>query len=120
MAFAPHNNQDYADGKNVPLLVGQFVEADHGHTFEYADRPAGLGGDFAPEAQHLVYVGGEGQYRFARVLKTVAYIITNVNDDNEPVWEKWQIKWQIKQHRRYATAWAVTERAERAAREIVA
>ena len=116
MALAPHTNNAYALGKDVPLLVGQFVEADHGHTFEYADRPAGLGGGFAPEAQHIVYVSGEGQYRFARVLKTVAYVITDVDDDNEPVWEKWQIK----RHSRYATSWAVTERAERAAREIVA
>ena len=113
MAFAPHNNQDFAYGKDVPLLLGQFAEADHGHTVEYADRPAGRGGDFAPEAQHLVYVSSEGQYRFARVLKTVAYLVIDVDGDIEPVWQKWQIK----QHSPYATSWAVTERAQRATQE---
>jgi len=106
MAHAPHTNTDYSYGKDVTLLLGQFAEKDHGNFFEYAARPEGLGGDFAPDAKHIVYVGG-GQYRFARVLKTVAYIATD-DADGFPIWERWNIK----QHHQYLTQWAIEGRAE--------
>ena len=31
-------------------------------------------------------------YRFARVLKTVAYIGTDIDDDGNMVWDRWQIR----------------------------
>lgn len=104
MAYAMHTNTDYAYGADVPLLLGQFTEKEHGHYFEYADRPFGLGGDFAPDATHVVYVGYGGQYRFARVLKTVVYVATD--EEITAVWEKWSIK----QHRHYLTQWAIDAR----------
>ena len=107
MSHAPHTNTDYSHGKDVALLLGQFVEKDHGNFFEYAERPEGLGGDFTPDAQHIVYVG-RGEYRFARVLKTVAYIAVDENGDGFPVWEKWSLK----QHHQYLTQWAIDDRAE--------
>ncbi len=108
MAYAPHNNQDFAYGKNVPLLVGQFVEADRGHLFEYAERPAGLAEGFAPDAQHMVYVGAGNTFRFARVLKTVAHVIVDVANDGQPVWERWALK----RHEAYQTDWARADRAD--------
>jgi hypothetical protein len=105
MAYAPHTNNDYACGADVPLLIGQFTEKDYGNIFEYAARPAGLGGDFAPDARHIMYVGG-GQYRFARVLKTVVYVATD--EEIATVWEKWQIK--PHQHHKYLAQWAIDAR----------
>ena len=106
MAFAPHTNTDYGNGKDVPILIGQFTEKDNGNIFEYAERPAGLGGDFAPDAKHIVYVGG-GQYRFARVLKTVAHIATD-DADGFPIFERWNIK--PHHHHKYLTQWAIDDR----------
>lgn len=41
----------------------------------------------------LVYVGPNGdQTRFARVLKTVAYVVVDETDDGKLVVEKWPIK----------------------------
>lgn len=73
--------------------IGCFVEKDTGNYFEYS-----LNNDGAewvnPEAYpHKVWVGGEGVcgmsgYRYARVLKTVAYVIVD-EDENGPVLERW-------------------------------
>lgn len=42
---------------------------------------------------HLVYVGPNGdQTRFARVLKTVAYVVVDETTDGKFVVEKWPIK----------------------------
>lgn len=102
MGFAPHTNTDIRNGAKLPLILGSFIEADYGHTFEYAIRPD-EGIDFAPDCPHIVYVGdGVGfRIRYARVLKTVAYIAVDEDDDGEPVLQKWQLK----NHRQYPTEW---------------
>ena len=112
MAFAAHTNTDYGHGKDVPLILGQFRESDHGQFFEYAARPEGFGGDFAPEAQHIVYIGG-GSFRFARVLKTVAYVVVDEEENETSVEERWSIK----HHNQYLIGWAVRDRAEALARK---
>ena len=98
MGYAPHTNTDIRDGAVLPLILGSFIEADYGHTFEYAIRPD-EGIDFAPDCPHIVYVAD--RIRYARVLKTVAYIAVDEDDDGEPVLQKWQLK----NHRQYQTEW---------------
>lgn len=107
MAYAPHTNTDFAHGQDVPLLLGSFREAEYGHTFEYAVRPND-GVDFAPDAPHIIYVGGAvgDRTRYAKVLKTVAWVATDEDAEGQPVWQKWAIK----EHHNYDTAWAVGQR----------
>ena len=95
MAYAPLSDSDRG------LTRGQFREADHGHTFEYS---APKEGEFQPfrEYPSKVYVGGSGAggdqgFRWAKVLQTVAYIVTDEDANGNPVVEKWNIRG----HRRY-------------------
>lgn len=108
MAHAPHTNDDFANGADVPLILGGFREAEIGHWFDYAVRPDD-GVDFAPDAPHVIYVGGQigDRTRYARVLKTVAYVVTDEDEAGQPVWQKWQLR----DHRNYPTSWAVSRRA---------
>ena len=76
--------------------IGQFVERDTGNYFEYSENDCP---DFDGNREyypHIVWVGGEGVcgmrgYRYANVKKTVAYIITD-EDENGPVLERWFLK----------------------------
>lgn len=109
MAFAPHSNTDvrtaYLLGRSMPLLLGSFRESSEGNLFEYAVRPD-EGIDFAPDCPHIVYItalrpGIDQGYRYARVLKTVAWICVDEDADGQPVYEKWGIK----KHHHYDTSW---------------
>ncbi len=100
MAYAPHTNTDIDRGANLPLILGCVYHATTGKAFEYAIRP-NTGNDFAPDCPHIIYVGGLGDYRFAKVLKTVAFVVVD-EDDNGPVYEKWDLK---RNHRIYDTTW---------------
>ena len=104
MSFAPHTNEDVLrqlrNGivpTEVPLILGQFVEKDFDNTFEFAERrwPSD---DFAPEFPHVIYTT-DGP-RLAKVLKTVAYVVVDENEDGPVV-----AKWQTKQYREYDTDW---------------
>jgi len=96
MAYAPHTN---SPDMTAPRILGRFTGCEYGTTFEYAQRPAD-DTTFAPEYPHLVYVGQNTKrdFRYARVLGTVAHVVIDEGADGEPVIEKWQIK----QHSRYA------------------
>ena len=88
MAFAPQTME----------ACGYFLEKDEGHLFEY---------QFANEFEmfevrgkrrefpHVVWVTSPWKmdcgYRRALVLKTVAYIVTD-EDENGPIIEKWHLK----------------------------
>lgn len=104
MAYARHTNTDVLHALRCgnyagpPLLLGCFKEASEGHYFEYAVRPDD-GLDFAPDCPHIVYV--LDGYRYARILKTVAYICVDETPEGEPVYEKWSLK----DHHYYDTAW---------------
>lgn len=109
MAFAPHTNTDVHNSKNYtkqfPLLLGSFVEKEKRNIFEYAVRPD-EGIDFAPDCPHIVYVtnvidGIDMGYRYAKVLKTVAWVVVDVDDNDDPIYDKWEIK----DHRFYDTSW---------------
>ena len=79
--------------------VGRFVERDTGNYFEYSinEDMMDLGCEWAAEEYpHKVWVGGERiggdqGFRYAIVKKTVAYIVTD-EDENGPVVEKWYLK----------------------------
>jgi hypothetical protein len=89
MAFAPIST--YAAPHGDGSCQGRFVEKDEGNLFEYSKNWSSVD-DFP----HLVWVGDGDQYRYARVLKTVAYVAVD-EDENGFVVEKWSIK----QHKEY-------------------
>lgn len=82
---------------NTPNVLGSFIEKDYGKTFEYIKAPVLPFGDDYP---HRIFVGpswNEGQYRYAKVLRTVAHVVVDEAADGSPVVEKWNIK----AHREY-------------------
>ena len=104
MAFSFHTNEDVRrelrDGvipTKLPMLLGQFREKEHGHLFEYAER-RWFSDEVQPDFPHIIYVGptsGE-ETRLAKVLKTVAYVLTGEGEIE---------KWEIKNHHKYDTQW---------------
>jgi hypothetical protein len=96
MAFAPEAvSFDRGDG----TILGGFYEKDCGQWFEFSKNTDAFNCAFNQEdAQypHKVWVttpipGIDGGYRYARVLKTVAYIVCD-EDENGAVIEKWNLK----------------------------
>ena len=77
--------------------VGEFIEKSVGNGFTY-----GVNKDewLKNEYPHIVYVNdaeGHGSgYRYAKVLKTVAYIVVDEDEYGKPVVEKWKLKENIK------------------------
>lgn len=105
MTHATHTNTDVLnqlraglDPAPLPLVLGGFRHKETDNFFEYSER-RWLDASFAPDMPHVVYVGF-GDTRLAHVLKTVAYVVVD-EDDNGPVIEKWAIK----QHGIYNTGW---------------
>lgn len=98
MAFAPIRDMD------LRLTRGEFREADYGNWFNYS---APEEGEFRPdtipaEYDVKVYVGdgninGDQGFRWAKVLQTVAYIVTDEDENGNLVVEKWFLK----SHNRY-------------------
>lgn len=82
MAFAP--NSTYFDQKGT--ILGSFTEVEHGYFFEFSVNDEEL----YPEYPHKVWVCTPWEmdqgFRYAKVLKTVAYILV----DEDKV-EKWSI-----------------------------
>ena len=74
------------------VVLGSFVERDHGKRFEFAERDPVRVFGFAPEFPHSVFVGPFSEERAALVMRTVAYIVTNEDADGSPVVERWEIK----------------------------
>jgi len=82
-------------------MIGEFVERDTDNVFEFSKNDVAVGGTWTEQWPHKVWVGGVANdhgYRFARVLKTIAYIVVDEDDYGRPVVEKWYIK----KHREYA------------------
>ena len=79
--------------------IGCFVEKDTGNHFEYSvndETYEGAPVGFALNYPHKVWVGGEGVagmsgWRFAKVKKTVAYVIVD-EDEGGPILERWFLK----------------------------
>lgn len=81
MSFAPFSYKGH--------VLGGFREKSHGHFFEYSNDNETKPFDGYPVK---VFVAEGGVYRWAKVLKTVAYVVTDENADGGPVVEKWDIK----------------------------
>jgi hypothetical protein len=95
MSYAPHINRDVQYNPSLPLILGRFKEVTHNQVFEYGLRTP-EDQTFVPEYPHLVYVSSKSEAglwlsRYAKVLKTVAYVVTD-EDENGPIVEKWFIK----------------------------
>ena len=78
-------------------ILGSFSEKDFGCTFDYcAPDLAGLEKHFEGHGINAEVYVGDGT-RFARMLKTVAYIAIDENDDGTPRFEKWHIRqlWSV-------------------------
>lgn len=89
MAFASTNTKNE--------IFGEFVERDYGHVFEYTTNTDG-----DPEYPYLVFVGPTGEdTRMAKILKTVAYIVTDEKVDEFGRTYFVEEKWQIKKHRKF-------------------
>ena len=106
MSYAPHTNTtvhyDLLAGivpSHQPMVFGVFHDDEWDYAHEYAER-RDYPDDFVPEFPHQVYVGPDGQHRLAKVMKTVAYVVVDENE-NGPVIEKWHIK----KHKIYDTQW---------------
>jgi len=107
MSFAPHSNTEVRNdvamtgsvNPDRPLILGEFRNTETLALFEFALRADTADFAFAPGFPHLVFVGN-GEVRFAKVLKTVAYIVIDEDANGDPVVEKWAIKG----HRDFDTA----------------
>jgi len=99
MAYASIST--YFGGGNGSILGG-FNEKDYGHFFEFSQN---LGEDAIDQLMlglgypHKIWVASPSQaeasgyrYRYGKVLKTVAHLVTDEADDGSVIVEKWNIK----------------------------
>lgn len=87
MAYAPL--EAVYDG----TILGRFTEKELGNVFEYTQNTQ------TPFSEYpfVVWCGPGPEGRYAKILKTVVYIVTDEAADGSPVVEKWFIK----NHKRY-------------------
>jgi hypothetical protein len=79
--------------KETISVGGQFQEMEHRNHFEY--RPTTNPWALAHGLEFEIAVGPDYhtlQTRFAKILKTVAYIAVDEDAEGKPVLEKWDIK----------------------------
>lgn len=77
--------------KNGTPIVGEFQELEFKKYFEYRLAPSeSWGTTFGFPYQ--VATGSLGEMRYAKIYKTVAYVVIDQDDNGDPVIEKWQIK----------------------------
>ena len=80
---------------NYQTTIGQFTERSVGKTPEYSPNTDIESGwdpkwdQFAQDFPHKLWT--LDGYRYARVLKTVAYVVVDEDDTGLPVTEKWDI-----------------------------
>ena len=84
MSFAPLS---VYHGSGDGSILGRFDEKEHGNMFEFSQNNTGM---YESEYSHLVWVA-DG-YRYANVLKTVAYVAVDEDADGNFIVEKWQTK----------------------------
>ena len=96
MAYAPSKTYFGQDG----TILGCFTEKDHSNLFEFSvndDNCDWAPANFVENYPHKVWVttpreGIDSGYRYARVKKTVAYILIDEAADDSPILERWFIK----------------------------
>jgi hypothetical protein len=93
MAYAHYSNDQVNEHNKLEYISGSFIEKSHGKTFEYGRRVYDYSNGFAPlsDFPHIVFVG-DRSFRYAKVKKTVVYIVVDEDDNGNPVVEKWDIK----------------------------
>lgn len=69
-------------------LYGRFKNTETRVQFEYGDAPDR---PFGPEYCCAVYLR-DGAFRYAKVLRTVAYVVVDEAEDGSPVTERWEIR----------------------------
>ena len=74
--------------------IGVFVEKDTGNYFEFSINEDYMAADENGGFTHKVWVGDTigSPFRYAVVMKTVAYIAVDEDDEGLPVVEKWHLK----------------------------
>jgi hypothetical protein len=83
MAWGPNDRMEN--------FLGCFIEKDYGNNFEYEVNREEDSWLPVSEYPHRVWVSNE-EWRYAKVLKTVAYIAVDEDEYGKPVTEKWDIK----------------------------
>lgn len=76
--------------------IGSFVEKEFAVTFEYSANDVHPWESY--QFPHKIWVG-DG-FRYARVMKTVAYVVSDEDENGRPV----LVRWDIKNHREYVVA----------------
>jgi hypothetical protein len=89
MAFAPISTYfaPHGDGS----IRGGFYEKDHGNFFEYSDAEAAEDPSPWPKYNMKVWLN-QGKWRYAKVVKTRAYVVVDEAEDGTPIVEKWILK----------------------------
>lgn len=96
MAYFSHTNDRRKIGHD-PLTLGSFSNAETGAFFEFADRHSApscafCSFDWADKHEFPHVIATTDGKRYARVRKTVAYVVIDEDDSGQPVVEKWKIK----------------------------
>ena len=112
MAFAPSSTYFRTGDSSI---IGRFEEKDNGHLFEYSENcdDEGWGADHKSELPHKIWVTTplfseqghclDSGFRYGRVLKTVAYLAYDEDENGNPIYEKWQLKQRT--HFEYNRSW---------------
>lgn len=73
--------------------IGSFVEKEFKQSFEYSANDVHPWESY--QFPHKIWV--EGGFRYAHVLKTVAYVVSDEDESGKPV----VVRWDIKNHMEY-------------------
>lgn len=72
--------------------IGEFQERDYGNWFTYKKTTDEWAISHGYEFQIDVNDLTGRPYRFAKILKTVAYVVVDEDENGAPVFEKWHLK----------------------------
>ncbi len=78
------------------VVLGEFQEKEFGKYFEFRLAEPDSWGAIA-SFPYCIAVGCLGETRYAKVLKTVAYVVVDQDSNGDPIVEKWSIKLLWKQ-----------------------
>ncbi len=85
-----HNVQLVNLSPKVSVQLGCFTEKEYGKHFEYSVNDEFFNVFEGQHYPHKVWV--RDGWRYAKVLKTVAYIVIDEADDGSPIVQKWELK----------------------------
>ncbi len=88
MSFAPASTM-FVTGDGS--IRGSFKNSETDVFFEFSECPENER-DFGPEFDMKVWVHGDENFRFAKMMKTRAFVVVDEAADGSPVVEKWITK----------------------------